>query len=669
MSSYTLIPIIEVVFSFGLLALLMVSGQRHVARRPFALFLIFMGLWGFFIFMMRATSSLEHAFFWEKFVFVAISSAALFFYRFTISFTGIRQPKKILYPVNFFYLTVLGLIPTGLVVSGMQMMWYGKAPVIGPAFFPFVLSVYTPIVLGLRVLLKHYRRSTVLNDKIRDSYIIAGIILMFVGGTTDYLPSLGIGIYPLGIIGNILFCVLATIAMLRHGLLEMKVVLRKGAAYSLVSMVVFGIFASMIFLLSSVFRELVNPVSLTIAIITVFATAAAFQPLLSRLQSQVDRWFFRERYDNLQALKRFPAESKDLMDLKQLSESLVSIVAQSMGSRSVYLLLPSPETGNFVTHSYSGENGTPKPQFSAGSLVTQTMKYRDNLIDFNDIDIIPSINNMSDGDRKKLERNHVELLIPLKNDRKLVGMLLLCRKPSGEHYSTEDRRLLQTVSQEVAVTIDNARLYDNVRQEHEKLQQTMEGVVHAMSLTVEARDPYTAGHQRRVADLACAIAGEMGFADWQIEGLRITGLLHDVGKLVVPAEILSKPGRINQYEFSIIKTHPEVGYEILKGIEFPWPVTETILQHHERLDGSGYPVGLSDDEITLDAKVLAVADVVEAMSSHRPYRPALGIDRALEEISTERGVLYDAKVVDACLRLFQAGEFEFEDLTTAATSR
>lgn len=663
--AFTLIPIVEFALSFGLLALLLIYGQRHVARKPFALFLIFMGLWGFFIFMMRNTPSLEDAFFWEKLVFVAILSAALFFYHFTVSFTGIRQ-RKILYAVYFFYLISLCLIPTGLVVSGMQIMWYGKAPVVGPAFALFLFSVYIPLLLGMIGLLKHYRRSTVLNDKIRDSYIIAGIIIMFIGGTTDYLPSLGIGIYPLGIIGNILFCILATNAMLRYGLLEMKVVLRKGAAYSLVSMVVFGIFASLVFLLNNVFQELFSAVSLTITIIAVFATAAVFQPLLILLENQVDRWFFRERYDNLQTLKRFSTENKDLKDLNQLSQSLVSIVAQGMGSRNVYLLLPSDDTGDFLTCSASSKNGQPEPYFSASSLVTQTMKFYNNVIDSNDIDIIPSLHNMSDDDREIIENNHVELMVPLKNDRKLVGMLLLCRRPSGESYSMEDRRLLKTISQEVAVTIYNAKLYDNVRQEYKKLQQTMEGIVHAMSLTVEARDPYTAGHQRRVADLACAIGREMGLADWQIEGLRITGLLHDVGKLAVPAEILSKPGRINQHEFSIIKTHPEIGYEILKGIEFPWPITEWILQHHERLDGSGYPFGLSNGKISLEAKVLAVADVVEAMSSHRPYRPALGINRALDEISHERGRLYDDKVVDACLNLFQTDQFDFE--TTAATT-
>lgn len=662
MGSYLLLPIVEMVFSIALLVLLITSGLRHVARRPFSLFLIFMALWGFFIFMMRSSSNLSDAFLWEKPVLVAILSAPLFFYRFTISLTGAKQQKRMLYPLYLLYVAFLALIPTGLVVSGMQMMWYGKAPIIGPLFFPYTLVVYAPIAFGLRVLIKHYRQSRILNERIRDSYVIAGIIAMLIGGTTDYLPSLGVSMYPLGIIGNIAFCLLATIAMLKYGLLEIKVVLRKGAAYSLVSMATLGVFASLIFLFSSVFQELINPISIGITIITVFATAAAFQPILSRLQRRVDRWFFRQRYDNLQALKRFVKETRNMMDLKQLSSSLVSTIALGMLSRGVYLLLPSPRTGAFTTYSYSGEKHNGRLHFPANSLLTLTMKYRDRLIDCNDIDVIPSLNGMPDNDRQLLARNQIELLLPLKTEERLVGILLIGNKLSDESYSTEDRQLLETVSNEVAINIENARLYDNVQREHEELQKTMEGIIHAMSLAIETRDPYTAGHQKRVADLACAVAKEMGLSEWQIEGIRITGLLHDVGKLVVPAEILSKPGPINQYEFSIIKTHSEVGYEILKGIDFPWPVTQVILQHHERLDGSGYPNGLPGKDIIIEAKILSVADVVEAMSSHRPYRPALGLDVALQEISKQRGILYDADVVDACLRLSQRNELKLKEL-------
>ncbi len=668
MSAYLIIPLIEVVFCLALLIVLMVSGKRHIARRPFSLFLVFMSLWGFFIFMMRASSDMSVALIWEKFVFWSILSASLFFYRFTVALTGARPKKKVLYPLYIAYFTLLGLIPTGLVVNGMQMMWYGKAPVIGPLFFLYVLGVYIPIVLSLRMLIRQWRKSRIIDERVRAQYIIVGIAAMLIGGTTDYLPSLGISMYPLGIIGNILFCVAATVAMLRYNLLEMKVVLRKGMTYSLTSLLIFGIFGSLIFLLSQLFHDLMSPVSLTITIVAVFIAASLFQPVLSRLQHTVDRWFFRERYDHIQTLRRFNQETRGDLNLEQLSSSLVTAVGNGMQSQGVYLLVPSPATGNYATHAYCGQKSKGRLHFSANSPLVATMKQQDNVIDHNDVDIIPSLISLTVNDRQALERNNIELLVPLKNDGHLVGMLLLGNKVSHEPYSNEERRLLQVVSDDVAVNIQNANLYEGMKRKHSELQKAMDGVIRAVSLVVETRDPYTAGHQRRVAELARAIAKEMGLSKWQIMGIHMAGLLHDVGKVGVPAEILSKPGKINLYEFSIIKNHCQVGCEILQCIDFPWPVTKTILQHHERLDGSGYPEGLSGEDIVLEARILGVADVVEAMSSHRPYRPALGLGSALREISQASGVLYDSEVVDACLRLLKKNEPEFERLMAAAAA-
>ncbi len=201
---------------------------------------------------------------------------------------------------------------------------------------------------------------------------------------------------------------------------------------------------------------------------------------------------------------------------------------------------------------------------------------------------------------------------------------------------------------------------EELKRSFERLRSSMEGTVEALILTTERRDPYTAGHQKRAAQLACAIATEMGLPKDQIEGIRVAGSVHDIGKVYVPAEILSKPGRITSTEFSLLSVHPRVGQEILQAVDFPWPVAEIVLQHHERLDGSGYPQGLANGGICLEAKILAVADVVEAMSSHRPYRPTCGIDKALEEISSQKGVLYDPAAVDACLELFVEKGFSFE---------
>jgi len=207
---------------------------------------------------------------------------------------------------------------------------------------------------------------------------------------------------------------------------------------------------------------------------------------------------------------------------------------------------------------------------------------------------------------------------------------------------------------------ERKRAEGELRRTLEKLRGALGGIIQAVALTVETRDPYTASHQRRVAHLARAIANEMGLPEDQIDGIRMSAAIHDLGKISIPAEILSNPGRLNDLQWGMIKTHPQAGYDILKTVEFPWPVAQIVLQHHERLDGSGYPQGLSGDEIMLEARILVVADVVEAIASFRPYRPALGVGKALEEISQHRGVLYDPEAVDACLRLFTEKGFTFE---------
>ncbi len=215
-------------------------------------------------------------------------------------------------------------------------------------------------------------------------------------------------------------------------------------------------------------------------------------------------------------------------------------------------------------------------------------------------------------------------------------------------------------------------IYEDIterKQAEKQLQDTLESLRKAVGATmqvmvaaVETRDPYTSGHQKRSADLARAIAAEMGLPPEKIEGIRMAGSIHDIGKLSIPAEILSKPTKLSEIEFSLIKEHAKKGYEMLKDVESPWPLAEIVRQHHERIDGSGYPRNLKGDDILIEARILSVADVVEAMASHRPYRPGLGVDAALNEIEKNRGILYDNVVADACLRLFREKGFKLEGL-------
>jgi len=217
------------------------------------------------------------------------------------------------------------------------------------------------------------------------------------------------------------------------------------------------------------------------------------------------------------------------------------------------------------------------------------------------------------------------------------------------------RRALDLQSQFEVQNLENI-IEDQTRdlfKANERLNNILDGTIKAMSLAVESRDPYTSGHQQRVADIAVAIAMRMDYSAEHVKYLKMAGLIHDIGKISVPAEILCKPTRLTDAEFNIMKEHPLTGYKILKEIEFPYPLAEIVYQHHERVDGSGYPQRLSGDEILMEAKILAVADVVEAMASHRPYRPSLGMDVALEEIKRNRGRMFDPAVVDTCCYLFE----------------
>ena len=233
-------------------------------------------------------------------------------------------------------------------------------------------------------------------------------------------------------------------------------------------------------------------------------------------------------------------------------------------------------------------------------------------------------------------------------------------EPFGYILKPVEGRNLHT---SIEMALQKRKLENMLREKEEKLQKTLENTIKALSSTVEIRDPYTAGHQERVTELACGIAVEIGLSTEQIEGIRLAGMIHDIGKIRIPPEILSKPGQLTKIDFNMIKIHPQVGFDILKTIEFPYPVAHIVLQHHERMDGSGYPLGLKGDKILPEARVLAVADTVEAIASHRPYRAALGLDRALKEISEQKGLLYDTEVVDACVKLFKEKGFKFNGKT------
>lgn len=273
---------------------------------------------------------------------------------------------------------------------------------------------------------------------------------------------------------------------------------------------------------------------------------------------------------------------------------------------------------------------------------------------------------LHEDDKDYIQKKYDEWEAEGKKD--LLTLWFRVQKKDGTYLWIEDRRI-ETIGPddkryETGVKIDITNLKNAEEQlkiSYQKLKRLLEETVNGLVSAVEMRDPYTAGHQRRVASLTVAIAKKLRLTKDEIEGLHLASLVHDIGKINIPAEILSKPGKLSDNEFNLIKLHPQTGYDILKSIEFPWPIAEIVLQHQERYDGSSYPQGLKGEEINFCARILGVADVMEAMSSHRPYRASLGIQKAIDEITTYRGVLYDPVVVDAALELFEKNEFSFDD--------
>lgn len=250
------------------------------------------------------------------------------------------------------------------------------------------------------------------------------------------------------------------------------------------------------------------------------------------------------------------------------------------------------------------------------------------------------------------------LTMPLRHGVELLGVFVV-HATDPDRFGPDELPLLTELAADLAYGIRNLRTRAEKDRHDDRMRRAMGATVQALADTTELRDPYTAGHQRRVAQLAEAVGRRLGLEEDRVAGLYLASTIHDIGKIRVPAEILGRPGRLSPLEFALVQQHVPAGYDLLKGIEFPWPVADIVGQHHERCDGSGYPNGLHRDELLLESRILAVCDVVEAMWSHRPYRPGLGMDAAMAEIERGRGTLYDAGVVDVCLGLLRSGRFAF----------
>jgi PAS domain S-box-containing protein len=458
MSPHNLVPLVAFLFNIVLIFLVLRRDWTSFLHRIFSVFLFVLALWALGIFGMRSSPDLAHAFAWEKAVIIVGPSASVLFFHFTLLLTRAKRIKGLL-PAA--YTVMLAFVPfsgSGLIVSGMQLKPYGYAPILGSLFYPWILCIYFFLLIGAYNLIKS-RKYLSAEERNRSAYIAAGVGCYILGGVTDVLPVIGIPMYPLGMIGNIIFCLLATIAILRHNLLDIRVIMRKGAAYVLTSAVIAVPFIVAFLLVTNVFVE--GSLLPWFYFVLFVALAFALPQLWQWVQRRVDRWFYRDRYDYLKALETFSRQTQSLTDSARLGSTMVNLIAKALRSSTVCLLQPLSHSGDFTTAFSAGVNNPASViRLKRRSALVKCLERSNSMLSYEDIEIIPQLQGVTYKEEQTLQQVEAELIVPLKAPTgQLSGVLILGKKLSEQPYTTEDKQLLSTIGSQMVTNLENARLY------------------------------------------------------------------------------------------------------------------------------------------------------------------------------------------------------------------
>lgn len=480
MNWYIALPLVAFVLEFGLGVIALQRDLRSSLHRIFAFFLFGMSLWSLAIFGMRSSPDLERAYVWERLVMAIFPVIGVAFFHFTLQFSGLRVRKITLVSIYLIAIAFMALGSTPLVVKGMQLKFYGYAPVLGPLFFPYIAYPHLLTFMGLANLIKTYRHASSADDRNRAGYIIASMAVLFLGATSDYLPVLGSPNYPMGVLGNIVFALLTAVAVLKYHLLDIRMVFRKGLAYTIVSAIAIATYLTILLVATQIGRVRELPLPGRIAVI--LGIAILFQPLLRLAQQRVDRWFYRERLGHLRALEQFSQEMQSVMELDRLASSLVKRVRPALGISSASVFLPSPSESAFVVVASEGLKAHPSGSLRSDGSLARWLAHHGGFLFRRDIEVNPYLQALSSQERHFLEEMDAEAIVGLRARERLVGILMLGPKASGEVYGDDDLKLATVVSRQVAIAFDNAELYLGSRWAYEQLKETQAKLVQAERL-------------------------------------------------------------------------------------------------------------------------------------------------------------------------------------------
>jgi hypothetical protein len=501
---YELLPLLSFLFNIFLVSLVLRSDWRSLRNRVFSLLLFTMGLWALTIFGMRTSphpDGAELALIWEKTSIVMVLGASVLFYlfyHFSLLYTRARAIGNALPIFYSVWAISAGLIVFGGAVDHVaEVALYGGYVGWAASFTKLgvlLLTVgYIPALLGIYNLVQYYRTNRSPEERNRTLYVVVGAVLSLVGATSDFLFASGFLFYPFGIMANLYFAALTAVAMLKYQLLELRVVLRSGLTYTLMGIFIVGVYGLVFVLFSFTFQSQSESAQLLSVICAAAVVAIALQPLLSQLQHWADRWFYRERYDHLQALEQFSQDTKDITDLKSISDSLTGLVRRAMLANSASLLLPAPNSPNFYVASSSGLEKTEMLTLRENSPILSWLRENDGILTRQDLDVVIKFKALTSAEHRVVESLDTELLILLKSKGHLTGVLVVGPKLSDEDYAGSDINLMRAVVNQTATAIENTRHYSEEAErladleELEKLKQTL-----LLTVAHELKSPLTA---------------------------------------------------------------------------------------------------------------------------------------------------------------------------------
>jgi len=638
----TIIPLIASIIYGGLFVIVLLSVPLNRQRRIFVFYLFSMLIWSISAFM--TVSSLVKVLPWFRIMTTApiLMMIAIFFF---IQEIFAKKRNWTTWILLYVVITIVLFLFTDLVLKSAILTedstlvyefsnWVYLIAGIGYALIIFSL---VELILGLKETENPLQRT-------RLQYLVIGLSITILASLVNFTP---LGIYPIDIAANGITAILVAYSIMRYQLLEIRVVLRAGLLYTAMTTLLGAIYYLIIYFSIYQFNLISGQSVFSISIIIALLTALILTPIRNRFQGIIDQVFYRQRYNAGLMLERLSEATASMLHLNQITSVILDEVTKTLFTDHAAIYVKKNTSGNYQLIARHNLDLKAPTAMRKDHPIIRQLSSNQHIITRFDLYNLPTYRGIWAEEQEELEILQMDLFIPLQAKGELVGILGIGPKLSGQEYSHEDQRTLATLGNQMAVAVENARLY-------EELGKTFVETVVALANAIDLRDTYTSNHSQQIATMARAVARQLELSIQDIDAVYWGGLLHDIGKIGIPDSILQKPDKLDESEWISIKKHPKLGAELVAKIHKLQHIAPIIEYSHERFDGTGYPYGSQGDEIPIGARIVGVVDSFSAMVDDRPYKPPIDEKSALEEIKKNAGVLYDPRVVKAFLKVYKS---------------